>query len=72
VRRRDSGLVGIIAGLGAAVLFGAATPLSKEMLSELEPQLLAGLLYLGAFVAVIVAAREGLEHWRAEELDDCC
>jgi divalent metal cation (Fe/Co/Zn/Cd) transporter len=27
---------------------------------------------LAALGVVYVAAREGLEHWRAEELDDCC
>lgn len=32
----------------AAILFGAATPLSKALLSEVHPIVLAGLLYLGA------------------------
>jgi drug/metabolite transporter (DMT)-like permease len=32
----------------AAILFGAATPLSKMLLGELHPIVLAGLLYLGA------------------------
>ncbi len=32
----------------AAILFGASTPFSKLLLSEVDPQLLAGLLYLGA------------------------
>lgn len=61
VRRRSPALIGIFAGLGAAVLFGAATPISKELLDELEPQLLAGLLYLGAFAGVggAVVARRG-------------
>ena len=27
---------------------------------------------LAALGVVYVAAREGIEHWRAEELDDCC
>lgn len=34
--------------LTSAVLFGASTPLSKLLLGEMRPQLLAGLLYLGA------------------------
>jgi len=34
--------------LGAAMLFGAATPVSKLLLESVNPFLLAGLLYLGA------------------------
>ncbi|HEX4506767.1 MAG TPA: DMT family transporter [Alphaproteobacteria bacterium] len=34
--------------LGAAVLFGIATPFSKLLLGTVDPQMLAGLLYLGA------------------------
>lgn len=44
----------------AAALFGAATPASKLLLSELTPFQLAGLLYLGAALGVApVAWREG-------------
>ncbi len=39
-------------GLAAALLFGASAPFSKVLLDSVGPQLLAGLLYLGAFVAV--------------------
>lgn len=39
-------------GLLAALLFGASAPFSKLLLDSVGPQLLAGLLYLGAFVAV--------------------
>lgn len=39
-------------GLVAALLFGASAPFSKLLLDSVGPQLLAGLLYLGAFVAV--------------------
>jgi len=43
------------AGLGllSALLFGLATPASKILLGELNPYLLAGLLYLGAAVGVM-------------------
>lgn len=34
--------------LGAAVLFGASTPLAKLLVGEMPPLLLAGLLYLGS------------------------
>ena len=44
-RLRD---VGIQAGIGAAVLFGAGTPLAKLLLGSVSPWLLAGLLYAGS------------------------
>jgi drug/metabolite transporter (DMT)-like permease len=45
-------LSGIPAALLAAVLFGASTPLAKLLLSDVSPQLLAGLLYLGSGVGL--------------------
>ncbi len=39
---------GVPAALGAAVLFGAGTPLAKWLLTAVDPWLLAGLLYLGS------------------------
>ena len=36
------------AALGAALLFGASTPLAKLLLGDVSPWLLAGLLYLGS------------------------
>ncbi|MBS0511941.1 MAG: EamA family transporter [Proteobacteria bacterium] len=42
------GARGILAALGAAVLFGTGTPLAKQLLRALDPWLLAGLLYLGS------------------------
>ncbi len=39
---------GVLAALLAALLFGAGTPLAKQLLTSLNPWLLAGLLYLGA------------------------
>lgn len=39
--------------LASALLFGAATPLSKELLEPLGGLALAGLLYLGAAIAVL-------------------
>jgi hypothetical protein len=38
--------------LASAILFGASTPFSKLLLKEADPQLLAGLLYLGAGVGL--------------------
>jgi drug/metabolite transporter (DMT)-like permease len=45
---------GIVAALGAAVLFGASTPLAKLLLGETSPWLLAGLLYLGSGLGLAV------------------
>jgi len=39
---------GVAAVLGAALLFGAGTPLAKLLLAQASPWLLAGLLYLGS------------------------
>jgi drug/metabolite transporter (DMT)-like permease len=43
---------GVPLALGAAVLFGASTPLSKLLLGVVNPWLLAGILYLGAGVGL--------------------
>jgi drug/metabolite transporter (DMT)-like permease len=43
---------GAALALGAAVLFGIATPLSKLLVGEVDPQMLAGLLYLGAGIGL--------------------
>lgn len=63
--------MGVAAGLLAAVLFGLATPLSKELLGDVAPQVLAGLLYLGAFVAVglAVVVRRGTKESRLRRED---
>ncbi len=46
-----------MAALVAALLFGAGTPLAKALLDNVDPWMLAGLLYLGSGV--------GLTLWRA-------
>lgn len=46
----------VLMALFSALLFGAATPASKLLLAGLTPFQLAGLLYLGAAVAVAPAA----------------
>jgi len=51
VRRNNSFLLAI--GLVSAFLFGAATPASKALLNDVQPQALAGLLYLGAAIGVL-------------------
>ena len=44
---------GALFGLLAALLFGLSTPWSKQLLSQISPQILAGLLYLGAWLALL-------------------
>lgn len=39
---------GVLAALGAALLFGAGTPVAKLLLASVSPWLLAGLLYIGS------------------------
>ena len=53
-------LPGVPLALGAAILFGASTPLSKLLTGTVDPWLLAGVLYLGAGIglaSVIMARR---------------
>lgn len=51
-------------GLLAALLFGSSTPAAKQLLGEVRPQLLAGLLYGGA--ALLLLATQPLHGRRAE------
>lgn len=44
----------VISGLLAAFFFGISTPLSKALINDLNPFLLAGLLYLGAGIGLSV------------------
>jgi drug/metabolite transporter (DMT)-like permease len=48
---------GVLAALGAAVLFGAAAPLAKRLLQAIDPWLLAGLLYLGSGLGLTIYRR---------------
>jgi drug/metabolite transporter (DMT)-like permease len=41
-------LTGALYGLASAALFGASTPLAKLLLGQIDPWLLAGMLYLGS------------------------
>ncbi len=42
----------VIAALGAAALFGASTPFAKQLVGDISPVLLAGLLYLGSGIGL--------------------
>ncbi|TLZ44374.1 MAG: hypothetical protein E6K32_05540, partial [Gammaproteobacteria bacterium] len=43
---------GLAAALASALLFGATTPIAKQLLNGASPLLLAGLLYLGSGVGL--------------------
>ena len=45
---------GVLAALGAALLFGAATPFAKYLLESVNPWMLAGLFYLGSGVGLTI------------------
>ncbi|ROS23953.1 DMT family transporter [Cellulomonas sp. PhB150] len=62
---------GVQAALAAAALFGAGTPLAKELLGETSPWMLAGLLYLGSgmgLALVRVARRAPRVHLHRADL----
>jgi len=44
--------IGIGTALLAAILFGLSTPLAKLLISDIEPVLLAGLLYAGSGIGL--------------------
>ncbi len=48
---------GVLAALGAALLFGGGTPFAKKLLEAVDPWLLAGLLYAGSGVGLFVLRR---------------
>lgn len=57
-----------IAALAAALLFGASTPLAKQLLRDTSPMLLAGLLYLGSGIGLSAARLLRDRGWRAPGL----
>ena len=54
----------ITAALAAALLFGSSTPLAKQLLSDVSPALLAGLLYLGSGIGLAVIRLLRDRTWR--------
>jgi len=56
--------------LGAAILFGASTPLAKQIMGEgaVSPFLLAGLLYLGSGVGLSLLRLVRDRGWKAADL----
>src|SRR5512146_1635261 len=58
----------ITAALAAALLFGASTPLAKQLLRDAFPMLLAGLLYLGSGIGLTATRLVRDRGWRAPAL----
>jgi drug/metabolite transporter (DMT)-like permease len=50
--RKNLAQPGILAALGAALLFGSGTPLAKLLLADVSPWLMAALLYLGSGIGL--------------------
>jgi drug/metabolite transporter (DMT)-like permease len=50
---------GVPLALASAVLFGASTPFAKILVGSIDPQILAGLLYLGAGVGLMIGQAIG-------------
>jgi drug/metabolite transporter (DMT)-like permease len=48
---------GVLAALTAALLFGAGTPFAKLLLNDVNPWLLAGLLYIGSGIGLTIYRR---------------
>jgi hypothetical protein len=53
-RRLGLSQPGVRAAFGAALLFGASTPLAKLLLQSVNPWVLAGLLYLGSGIGLTI------------------
>lgn len=58
------------AALGAAVLFGGSTPFAKQLVGEMSPLLLAGLLYLGSGLGLVMTRLIKDKGWRNSRLAD--
>jgi drug/metabolite transporter (DMT)-like permease len=55
----------VVGALVAALLFGASTPLAKQLLRDTSPVMLAGLLYLGSGIGLGVIRTTRDRGWRA-------
>ena len=58
----------VIYALAAAALFGASTPLAKVLGAEVPPVLLAGLLYLGSGVGLVLVRCLRDRGWKSSGL----
>ncbi len=58
----------VLAALGAAILFGGSTPFAKQLVGDVSPLLLAGILYLGSGVGLVFARLIKDKGWRSSGL----
>lgn len=58
----------VVAALVAALLFGASTPFAKQLLHDVSPVLLAGLLYLGSGIGLSVIRLVRDRGWRTPSM----
>jgi drug/metabolite transporter (DMT)-like permease len=58
----------IAAAIAAALLFGASTPIVKQLLHDAPPILLAGLLYLGSGIGLGLLRTVRDRGWRAPSM----
>src|SRR5437016_3632824 len=58
----------VLAALGAAALFGASTPLAKQLVGDLPTLLLAGLLYLGSGIGLTIVRLVRDRGWKSPQL----
>ncbi len=59
----------MLLGLGAAVSFGISAPFAKRLLEVVRPEMLAGVLYLGAFAALALLGRRSEREARLRRAD---
>jgi len=57
-----------LAAFGAAFLFGSSTPFAKQLVGNVSPLLLAGLLYLGSGIGLALARLIKNRGWRSSGL----
>jgi len=60
---------GVLFGLAAAISFGVSAPLAKRLLDNVAPQMLAGLLYVGAFLALTMVGSRSRSEARLRRAD---
>src|ERR1041385_6972774 len=58
----------ILAALAAAALLGASVPFAKQLVGDVRPVLLAGLLYLGSGLGLAALRLARDRGWRAPRL----
>ena len=58
----------VLFAIAAAALFGASTPAAKQLVGEVPPVLLAGLLYLGSGLGLLITRLLRDRRWRATGL----